>query len=253
MPLPWFSFYVGDYLKQTMALTTLEHGAYLLLLLHAWSYDGALPCDDRSLAHIARMTVPEWRRHATKLRGFFEESNGQLRSAELDSRIQEAKERSRKQSERAKIRWHRKIQEPDEEGRAVPRHSESHPQPQSDKHNKLMGIYSADTGGEIVEVESRILIGNGPLTRSEPATRLDFTKPENRQAYARQKIAERLGPDGWSIVMAAEDNSVEGHMQAVAICRRVAQELRLSWREPTPTIGKYNSSTPRRPDRKRRS
>jgi uncharacterized protein YdaU (DUF1376 family) len=53
--------YVGDYLADTAHLRTVEHGAYLLLIMHYWRQQG-LPTDDLALARIARLTLAEWKR-----------------------------------------------------------------------------------------------------------------------------------------------------------------------------------------------
>jgi uncharacterized protein YdaU (DUF1376 family) len=66
----WMPFYVGDYLRDTMHLSTVEHGAYCLLLFYYWN-TGALPDDDRHLARIARMTLRQWRQHRPTLQTFF--------------------------------------------------------------------------------------------------------------------------------------------------------------------------------------
>jgi uncharacterized protein YdaU (DUF1376 family) len=57
----WLPLYVGDYLRDTRDLNTLQHGAYLLLIMHYWQHDG-LPTDDARLAAIAGLTVAQWRR-----------------------------------------------------------------------------------------------------------------------------------------------------------------------------------------------
>ena len=50
----WMAFYVGDYAKNTLKLTTRQHGAYLLLILACWQEDGSVDGDDDTLAHTSR-------------------------------------------------------------------------------------------------------------------------------------------------------------------------------------------------------
>lgn len=72
----WMQFYVTDYCKKTTHLTTLEHGAYLLLIFHAWNHSGRIPKDDKRLALITRLSVRKWQQiKGTVLHFFVEESD----------------------------------------------------------------------------------------------------------------------------------------------------------------------------------
>jgi uncharacterized protein YdaU (DUF1376 family) len=51
--------HIPDYRADTGHLSTLEHGAYLLLIMHYW-IRGGLPGDDARLARITGMTLQEW-------------------------------------------------------------------------------------------------------------------------------------------------------------------------------------------------
>jgi uncharacterized protein YdaU (DUF1376 family) len=62
--------YIGDYLADTGHLTTLQHGAYFLLIMHYWLH-GPLPADDGQLRRIARLDDQQWRRSRKTLLGFF--------------------------------------------------------------------------------------------------------------------------------------------------------------------------------------
>jgi uncharacterized protein YdaU (DUF1376 family) len=59
MSRPWMPFYVADYLADTGHLSTTQHGAYVLLIIHYWRR-GELPDDDAKLARIAKLSVKNW-------------------------------------------------------------------------------------------------------------------------------------------------------------------------------------------------
>jgi uncharacterized protein YdaU (DUF1376 family) len=70
MKRPWMPLYVGDYLGDTGHLTTAQHGAYLLLMMHYWR-KGELPDDDRQLAKITKLPLRTWGEHRPVLQAFF--------------------------------------------------------------------------------------------------------------------------------------------------------------------------------------
>lgn len=61
----WTDAYLGD----TSHLTTLEHGAYLLILMAMWRAGGALPNEELRLARTARLSLDKWRRVAPTIMG----------------------------------------------------------------------------------------------------------------------------------------------------------------------------------------
>ena len=82
----WMPFYIGDYLADTMRLTTIQHGAYMLLMMEYWR-QGPLPDDDSELAAIAKMERKQWDKDArSAVRRFFVlQDDGLLHQKRLDA------------------------------------------------------------------------------------------------------------------------------------------------------------------------
>lgn len=66
----WMPLYIGDYLADTGHLTTTQHGAYLLLLMHYWR-KRELPADDKQLAAIAKLPLRIWLDVKETMQAFF--------------------------------------------------------------------------------------------------------------------------------------------------------------------------------------
>jgi uncharacterized protein YdaU (DUF1376 family) len=81
--------YVGDYLGDTGHLSTVEHGAYLLLMMHYWR-KGELPDDDKQLAAITKMPLRQWLASRDTLQAFFHDGWQHKRIDGELSRMQKA-------------------------------------------------------------------------------------------------------------------------------------------------------------------
>lgn len=69
---PAMPLFTDAYLGDTTHLTTIEHGAYLLLLITSWRARGnTLPDNDRMLARYAKCTMGQWARIRPILEPFF--------------------------------------------------------------------------------------------------------------------------------------------------------------------------------------
>lgn len=98
LPL-WTDAYLGD----TTHLTTIEHGAYLLLLMTAWrTRDCALPDDDKLLARYARCGSTQWKRLRPILAPFFRIENGSWVQARLSDERNAVQRFRENQSEKGK-------------------------------------------------------------------------------------------------------------------------------------------------------
>ena len=109
LPL-WTDAYLGD----TTHLTTLEHGAYLLLLIAAWrSPNCRLPNDDKMLARYTKLTPTQWKRIKPMILSFFDEKDNWLYQGRLSDESSFVKQKSKRQSDKAKARWLKYKETPD--------------------------------------------------------------------------------------------------------------------------------------------
>lgn len=94
---------IDDYLADTRHLTTLEHGAYLLLIMRYWQ-KGGLPDDERMIARLSGLTPEQWAESREVLASFFEDGwrhkriDGELnKAADIISKRKSAAERMHSQ------------------------------------------------------------------------------------------------------------------------------------------------------------
>ncbi len=86
-PDTWMPLYIGDYLRDTGHLTTEEHGAYMLLIMQAWTREGVLPCDVERLRMLARLDIKAWKRSKDTLLAFFTLTDEGYRHKRLDREL----------------------------------------------------------------------------------------------------------------------------------------------------------------------
>ncbi len=97
MSPPWMPLYIADYLADTGDLSTLEHGAYLLLIMTYWQ-KGGLPSDDAKLSRIVRMTPAQWSKVKPSLATYFD---AEWRHGRIDGELNKAAEVSAAYAARA--------------------------------------------------------------------------------------------------------------------------------------------------------
>jgi uncharacterized protein YdaU (DUF1376 family) len=91
----WMPIYIGDYLADTGHLTTTQHGAYLLLLMHYWR-KLRLPDDDKQLAAIAKLPLRIWLDSKETIQAFFHEG---WKHKRIESELQKRLDVSNKRAE----------------------------------------------------------------------------------------------------------------------------------------------------------
>jgi uncharacterized protein YdaU (DUF1376 family) len=97
--------YIGDYMADTMRLSTLEHGAYLLLIMEYWR-QGPLPDDDRALASIAKLDTRAWSKTVGPvIRRYFTSRDGLLHHKRIEAERAKTATISEKRSNAAKTRY----------------------------------------------------------------------------------------------------------------------------------------------------
>src|SRR6185369_6002890 len=87
----WMPLWIGAYLADTQMLSTLQHGAYLLLLMAYWRDRSALPDDDAA-----------WKKLRPALTRFFKVGNGVWWHKRVEAEIAAADKRKAGAIEKAK-------------------------------------------------------------------------------------------------------------------------------------------------------
>ena len=105
---PALTLWTDAYLSDTRHLSTLEHGAYLLLLMEAWRRPNCdLPDDDRFLARLAGVSADEWAEIKPVVMEFWTRDGRSKtwKQKRLTKERDAAKKRSKSQRDKIAKRW----------------------------------------------------------------------------------------------------------------------------------------------------
>lgn len=91
--------YIADYLADTSHLSTLQHGAYLLLLLNYWRRGSKLPDNDAYLAQVTRLPVREWQKHREIIAQLFTVKDGWWIQKRVEEELARARSNFKSKSE----------------------------------------------------------------------------------------------------------------------------------------------------------
>jgi uncharacterized protein YdaU (DUF1376 family) len=86
----WMRFNVGDYLADTMHLSTFQHGLYVLLIMHYFKR-GGLPEEEAALRLITKCPARQWRSQSPPVMSLFRRQMGTWRHPRIDDTIAQAK------------------------------------------------------------------------------------------------------------------------------------------------------------------
>lgn len=95
---PHLPLFVKDYLVDTTHLTLEQSGAYLHILMHAWSRGGTVADDDRQLAAFCKVTLKKWKAIRPALEPFFTVANGAWNNKRLAQEWQYVRDVSEKRA-----------------------------------------------------------------------------------------------------------------------------------------------------------
>jgi uncharacterized protein YdaU (DUF1376 family) len=153
----WMPVYIGDYLADTMHLSTEQHGAYLLLLFHLWRR-GTLQDDDVVLAKITGLAQKAWSSTRLVLAEFFQIHDGLWHHSRVERERIRVAAKQQSKSRQAKLaassRWNKCASHAVSIAGAMPDDAKSEPQSESEPEPELCnaslfeGIVSEKRGAD---------------------------------------------------------------------------------------------------------
>jgi len=168
MSRPWMPFYWGDYFADTRHLTTIQHGAYLLLIGHYWQH-GGLPTDDATLKRIVGVSGQgsenQWRSICKAIAPFFEQPGWRHRRIDEELQKSEIIRTKRQISGRiGGLRAHNKSGFPRIITEAIAKQTGYHPQPHLNQSNLTSSELAAARAREGSTAKAE---GNSPQGEKE--------------------------------------------------------------------------------------
>lgn len=210
---PYMPFFTDAYLGDTTHLTTLEHGAYCLLLFTMWRGGGYLKNDDNLLARYAKLTTNQWAKMKGVLMDFFVVEGDRITQPRLYDELERVRMRSRVQAENARAKSRKDKEQV--RAAAVPKSTRS-PAPTLTPTFTFTDLPAGDTpqppSGDILVDAWQAW--NDAAKRFGLPTVQKLTAP--RKARLRARLDDVNGLEGWRIALAliGESDFLTGRTQS---------------------------------------
>lgn len=219
---PFLQFYAGDYLADTLELTTEQHGAYLLLLLTMWRHKAKLPYDIPKLARITRLSPARFKRIWPDIAHYFTVEDGFIRNKKLSEQHEKVAEISAKRADVGRKGGEAKALKSKEPEPAIATDLPSYSQNHNQNHTEDK-IESADAASKPMDRESELAamppVGPTPKPKEQEITpaREAFNRytemasrkgwpvaaslTDRRRKAINARLAEAGGVEGWIIAL----------------------------------------------------
>jgi uncharacterized protein YdaU (DUF1376 family) len=240
---PVFPFYVDLYFGDTRALTTEEHGAYLLLLFAMWrAPDKMLPADQTALARMAGLTPHKFKSVWAKISVYFDLEGGQITQKKLQKIYKNVEEKRKKNSDAANARWLKTNETEDANASSTHMHTtcETDARTRTRTRNLITSCASSSSNTNIPVPPVKLENTNSP---NDPATPVDAswtpTDSTREQILKMGVNVDRELPPFRAWHAAKGTKMLSWDAAFISWCNRAP-------RTTTPTSGAATGSVPRR-------
>jgi uncharacterized protein YdaU (DUF1376 family) len=157
--LPYMQLYVADYLADTAHLTTLEHGAYLMLMFNYWQRGESFKANDerslnKRLATVARLSVSEWDEVKGALSEFFDVTDTEWSQARIERDLAAVNAKSTKAKQAGKASAERRLNERSTNVEQTLNHTDTDTDTDTEAKEKTLVPSADDTSAYSAEFES---------------------------------------------------------------------------------------------------
>lgn len=157
--LPYMQLYVADYLADTAHLTTLEHGAYLMLMFNYWQRGESFKANDerslnKRLATVARLSVSEWDEVKGALSEFFDVTDTEWSQARIERDLAAVNAKSTKAKQAGKASAERRLNERSTNVEQTLNHTDTDTDTDTEAKEKALVPSADDTSAYSAEFEA---------------------------------------------------------------------------------------------------
>ena len=200
--IPYMPFYIADYLADCSHLTTLEHGAYLLLIMNYWQRGRVLPASDDRLANIARLSSEDWAMVRPALSEFFEQSASDWKHKRIEIELSKFRNKTEQAKAAGKASAERKL---NGSSTAVQRTSNENIQKSDKPVERTFNHTDTDTDTDLERTKSKATPSSKSTTVPNRKKPVPTTLTPEQQVWF-----DRTWPFYWKRVSKAEAKEAYG-------------------------------------------